>query len=412
MKRFLWLLTFLALLSAALLWLYSHKLWSGSEEQRLDSLWQEAASASPALTADSLPESADSLLLMPSQWEQTAAYPPRCAHCIAIALIGVDARLGERTPHADANHVLLIDPSTAQITIVAIPRDTPADAGFPDTSQYNKLCNVRAQRGLRAHLETLAQLVGVPEIHYYVELGFSQAFGLLRLLRFEHPSDVLRVLRARTGIWGDDYHRVYVQAQFIRQQLLHWFPASSTPWGLALLRAALGLVHTNLTVGTLMRLADSLRARGFPADSNAISIVVYGIRLPRAPVYDFTDPHTVAALAEKLRQYYRQKHATAPPDSSAPRVRELLSATLQEAEQALQRKRYAEAIRVLSPFVAQRAWWQLEDSTERTYYRSAFIELLSRCYAAAGKPRRADSLRTSLLRHEQALEEALSSPPP
>ncbi|MCS6965719.1 MAG: LCP family protein, partial [Candidatus Kapabacteria bacterium] len=278
----------LLLLGGIFLWLYSHKLWTNAEERRLDSLLRIPPSDLPVTKEDSpdLPpitttpepqniDEMDTLPTLAAAWGTAAARPPRCHNCVAIAIIGIDSRLNDPTPHADANHVLLIELPSGRITIVAIPRDTPADAGFPDTSQFNKLTNVRAHRGLQAHLTTLAQLVGIPAIHYYAEISFSQAFALLRLLRFENPSDVLRILRARTGIWEDDYHRVYTQAQFIRQQILRWFDSYDTPWGLALLRGALSLVRTNLTVGVLTRLADSLHVHGFPADAASVPIVVY-----------------------------------------------------------------------------------------------------------------------------------------
>ncbi len=414
-----------ATIAGLLLWLYSHKLWSSAEDRRLDSLLRLSPPLSPAGNADSLVQDSaagefttqTSLLdtgvsaaVLPT-WESAAGRPPRCPHCLAIAIIGVDARLGDPTPHADANHVLLLDLTSGRITIVAIPRDTPADAGFPDTSQYNKLANVRAHRGLRAHLATLAELVGIPTIHYYVELGFSQAFGLLRLLRFDNPTDVLRVLRARTGIWGDDYHRVYVQAQFIRQQLLRWFDTYDTPWGLALLRGALALVQTNLTVGVLTRLADSLRAHGFPTDSDAIRIVVYNVPLRRAPVYDLTDPQTFRLLAERLRQFHRRHHPTAQPDSHAQRVRHVLSSALSRAEQAAQAHRFGDVIRILSPLIRQRAWWQLEQPEERAAYRTALIRLASQAYERLRKPQQAAFLRNELLRQEEELEASVLSSP-
>lgn len=408
-KRWLWLLGPAMLLCGLLLWLYSHRLWSGSAEHRLDSL---LARATDTTAASSTPP--DSLRLpaaaQPMAWITAEGNLPRCERCIAIALIGIDARLHDPTPHADANHVLLLDLRTGRITIVAIPRDTPADAGFPDTSQYNRLANVRAHRGLQAHLATLAALLELPSIDYYVELGFSQAFALLRLLHFEHPSNVLRILRARTGVWGDDFHRVAVQAQFIRQQILRWFSFYDTPWGLALLRAGLGLVRTNLTVGVLARLADSLRARGFPADTHAVSIAIYGIPVLRTPVYDFSDPATVTALAERLRAHYRSRHPAAAPDTHSYRVRSILNSALTQAQQAAKHGRFEETLRFLTPLLRQRPWWQLDDPAERSAYRQAVVDLASRAYEQRRKPHQATTLRTQFLQHEEELERLLAVP--
>ncbi|MCS7177416.1 MAG: hypothetical protein NZ960_07390 [Candidatus Kapabacteria bacterium] len=405
------------LLGLAFLWLYSHKLRKTAEDRYLDTLLHELSSQpipdtalpitqhppAPPRSPDSLPtQSLSAPVSAPEFTERVSGSPPRCPRCITIALIGVDSRINDPTAHADANHVLFLDLETGRITIVAIPRDTPADAGFPDTSQYNKLANVRAHRGRRAHLATLASLLGLPRIHYYAELGFSQALGILRLLQFANPSDVLRVLRARTGVWGDDYHRVYVQAHFLRQQLLRWFPTLNTPWGLALLRGALGLVETDLTVGVITRLADSLRARGFPQDSAAVSIVVYRTPLRRAPAYDLTDSSTVATLVDQLRRYHRRSTATS--ESHAHQVRNHLLAALDRAERAIASGHYRKAVQLLSPLVQRRAWWQLDESQEREAYRTALVETLCRAYEQLQQPQRAEALRNELLSTEQLLE--------
>ncbi len=407
-KYWLWIFGAALLFSGILLWLYSHRLWSGPAEHHLDSLLaQSSLKADDTIAGPPTP----SVRTAPPIVSTTGQLPP-CQHCIAIALIGIDARLQDPTPHADANHVLLVDLQTGRITIVGIPRDTPADAGFPDTSQYNKLANVRAHRGLRAHLAAMAELLELPEIHYYVELGFSQAFALLRLFGFEQPSALLRILRSRTGIWGDDFHRVSVQAQFIRQQLLRWFPLYDTPWGVALLRGALSLVRTNLTIGVLARLADSLRARGFPADSHAVSIAVYGIPALRVPAYDFSDPATVSALVEQLRAHYRSRYPTAVPDTLSHRVRSILEAALAQAQQAAERGHFEEALRRLLPLLHQRPWWQLDDPAERSTYRQAFVELASRAYEQRRKPQQAAALRRQFLQQEEELERMLTTPAP
>jgi hypothetical protein len=383
-----------------LLWLYEHKLWSTPETRALDSLLEQTAAESPSAP---LPEPA----LAPPLQASAAGAPPSCPHCIAIALIGVDSRLGDPTAHADANHVLLLDLQQGRITIVAIPRDTPADAGFPDTSQYNKLANVRANRGLQAHLATLAELVGVERIHYYAEAGFSHALALFRLLGYEQPSELLRVLRARTGIWSDDYHRVFMQAHFLRQQLLRHWETLSTPWGIALLRAGLGLLHTNLTAAVVLRLADSLRARGFPTDSSAIRIVVYGVPLHNAPVYDLTAPEVVAHLAQQLRQYHA--HRASEGDAQA-RVREHLESVLRQARAADSAGQPWRIRQLLERTVLQRAWWQLSDAELREHYRRECVQLLSSAYNRLRRRDREEALRQLLLQEDstEALVRAAS----
>jgi len=142
---------------------------------------------------------------------------------INIALIGVDARLNERVKHADANHIISIIPDSGIVEITSIPRDTKADAGFPVDSKLNILTLVRAKRGLNAYLKEAAKIAELEKIDYYVEVGFSQAMGILEMLGYSDPSSQLQVLRSRTALGNGDFQRSYSQGQFVRQMLLKNF---------------------------------------------------------------------------------------------------------------------------------------------------------------------------------------------
>ena len=98
---------------------------------------------------------------------------------INIAITGVDSRLGDRYKHADANHVLSILLDSGKIEIISVPRDTPVDAGFEDSTGQNKLTVSRATLGRNGYLRELANIAKVDKIHYYVEFGFSQAMGII-----------------------------------------------------------------------------------------------------------------------------------------------------------------------------------------------------------------------------------------
>ncbi|MCS6966045.1 MAG: hypothetical protein NZ473_04670, partial [Candidatus Kapabacteria bacterium] len=122
----------------------------------------------------------------------------------------------------------------------------------------------------------------------------------------------------------------------------------------------------------------------------------------------------VTILAEKLRRRDQRARSRTGPNSHQEQVRSLLSAALSRARQAVERQRYREVIRLLSPLLQQRAWWQLDDPNERAAYRSTIVELLSLAYDRLRKPQQASALRTDFLQQEAQLEEALSQtiPPP
>jgi len=125
-------------------------------------------------------------------------FPLPQGRVINIMVTGIDSRLGDNMAHADANHVLRFFLDSGLVEIISIPRDTPADAGFDDTTGFNRLTNVRANRGRRTYLNTVSKIAGISSIDYYVEFGFSQAIGLLELLGYkDNASSTLRVLRSR-----------------------------------------------------------------------------------------------------------------------------------------------------------------------------------------------------------------------
>jgi hypothetical protein len=84
-------------------------------------------------------------------------------------------------------------------------------------------------------------------IPYFVEIGFSDAYGILELLGFENPGAELQALRQRKGYQFGDHNRCYNQGLFIRSAILRFLPILEGATGELLMRAGLDLVHTNLT---------------------------------------------------------------------------------------------------------------------------------------------------------------------
>jgi len=146
---------------------------------------------------------------------------PRCAgRKISICITGVDSRIGDKVVHADANHLVNVWLDSGIVEVVSIPRGTFCDAGFADTSGLNYLANLRANRGRKSYMKEISKISGIPKIDYYVEFGFSQAIGLLKLLGFrDNAGQMLRVLRSRKSFATGDYQRSFNQGQFVAQMI-------------------------------------------------------------------------------------------------------------------------------------------------------------------------------------------------
>ena len=167
---------------------------------------------------------------------------PSSTRRINIAIIGVDARMGTASKRADANHILSIVPDSGYIEIISIPRDTPADAGMKDSTQ-NKLTIVHAMRGTKAYLQEAGRIAKVGPVKFWIQLGFSQAMGIIELLGQRDSKSTLQVLRSRKGLGGDDYQRCFNQGQYIRQMILRHFTKADGLLGEILIRGEIGRAH-------------------------------------------------------------------------------------------------------------------------------------------------------------------------
>ncbi len=310
-------------------------------------------------------------------------HPRYTGRRINIAIIGLDSRIGTNSNHADANHILSILVDSGKIEIISVPRDTPANAGFDDSTGQNKLTVVRAVLGRNAHLSELARIAQLDQIHYYVEVVFSQVVGFLEFLGYRDPKSTLQLLRSRKGLGGDDYQRCYNQAQFIRQMILkHFNKINDGLFGDLLIRGGLSLVSTNLTYDVVDRIVSKLNMYGFPRSQSDIYIKIRPPMQMKLKVYDFTDQQIVDRLIKQIENFNIKNNER---DTNRVDVSALLHKTLSlaEADTAKNPKR---VVTRLSNFYSQRAWLQIEDNKERETIRQRFENCLVSAYKKLNQP--------------------------
>lgn len=322
---------------------------------------------------------------------------------VVIAVCGVDSRLNERVEHADANHVFTLWLDSGLVDIVAIPRDTPCDAGFPGGSHLNILANVRARKGRDAWLRQVASVAGVDAIDYYVDLGFSQARGLLELLGFGNGSgSALRVLRSRQAFNSGDFQRCFNQAQFMRQMLLANFDKLDGLSGDLMTRGALCLVTTNLTHDALDSIATALRSAGFPKNPASVSVAIKPAYYAKMAVFNFADSSVMGGLLQRINQRAVVHGITsAHADTALITFRRQLGALIEHAAADTARTP-VRAVATLRRAFEQRVWWQLPDDGERDRVRRSMGELLAAAYVRTGKATEAAAVR-DVVRFEEGL---------
>lgn len=322
---------------------------------------------------------------------------------IYIAITGVDSRVGERTPHADANHVISVYPDSGKILITSIPRDTPADAGFEADSmqRFNILANVLPNRSRKSYHKELARIAGVPRIDNYIEIGFSQAIGVMELLGYKNPKNTLRVLRSRKGLGGDDYQRCYNQGQFIRQAILRHFSKLDGFLGGMAVRGGLLLVDSDLSADRANSIIEALSAKKFGDSPDDVLVRIRPKMQQNFKVYTF-DQNTIDSLDKKIdsfNKYMKKKDSSFALKGSGDIDARLNNMLALAAKDTASRPR--NVINRLSRSFEQHAWLQVSDPARRHDIRSKFAHYLTTAYRKLGKESEAQNIQTIIKTEEE-----------
>jgi len=296
--------------------------------------------------------------------------------------------MGTVSRRADANHILSIVPDSGYIEIVSIPRDTPADAGMKDSTQ-NKLTIVHAMKGTKAYLREAGKIAKVGPVKYWIQLGFSQAMGIIELLGQRDSKSTLQVLRSRKGLGGDDYQRCFNQGQYIRQMILRHFSKADGLMGEVLIRGGLAFMNSNLSVEGIKGIVYDLNKAGFPKDASSIIVRVRPETGIKYKVYNFNDSASIKQLKSKIERFnafmakkdssYAKK--SIDPAGKLNRVLNALAAdTAQKPKKVLEQ---------LHPYFDQHAWMQVHNEKERFTIRQRMGDYLIASFNKIGKPENA-----------------------
>lgn len=344
----------------------------------------------------------------PYQFDYSAGKPIKRVYNgrrINIAITGLDGRLGSSNGHGDANHVLSILIDSGIVEITSIPRDTPADAGYPDSTGLNKLTVLRMAKGRNEYLKEVAKIAELDKIQYYVEFGFSQAMGLLELLGYKDAGSTLQVLRSRKALGGDDFQRCYNQGQFIRQMLLRHFDKLTGFMGNLLIRGGLAFVETNLDAATIDNIAAQLKAKNFAKNPDCFTIRVRPPVPINYKVYDFSNKEVVAKLENQVEYYHNNIDTDTTCKSVNPSI--LLWKVIADARKDSAKSPGA-VIQKLKNYFEQRAWLQVKDKNERNLICKQLEALLINSYERKKQPAQAQRVRDIIQTENNALSNPLN----
>lgn len=305
---------------------------------------------------------------------------------INIVLIGIDSRLNVRDARADAIHLFTINPDSAVVEIMSIPRDTYCDLGYPDTTSFNIIANARAL-GYSGFMRRVAELTKRGSVRYYIEVGFSQAMGVLEILGYKDPVSTLKFLRTRKALAAGDVQRSHNQASFLRQNLMSKFPLLTGATGELILSAGLNFVTTNLTKDYCQGLIYALQQRNFPHHR------FDAVRLRMLPQYKIRLKEMTADSLTVAQTLQRARRVLGEGDAPVVNVPEYLRRANRLA--AADSARPGQVIHRLRRLADQHAWLQIQDITTRNGIRDTLLTLLERAYRKAGKHAEAERLVTN-----------------
>ncbi len=321
--------------------------------------------------------------VLQQQLSNISDLPPVRGRLINVLIIGIDSRLSARDARADALHLVTINPDSAVIEFMSIPRDTYVDLGYPDTTSFNIIANAKLP-GNGNLMRKVSELAKRGPVNYYVEVGFSQAMGILEILGYKEPVKTLQFLRTRRTLPGGDIQRAHNQAVFMRQNLIDKFPLLTGGTGDLIISSGLNFLTTNMTRDFCLGLIYSLEKKGFPHHRpDAVRLRMLSgsnIRLKQM----MADSATVNATIERVQRvhggddpnidvtsYLRRVYLRAMQDSSRP----------------------GQIVHRLRRLNEQHAWLQIQDQNARLGVRDTLTGLLEFALQKLGKTDEADRVR-------------------
>ena len=343
------------------------------------------------------PISGDSALH--AQLQSISRKPPIGGRLINVLIIGIDSRLSARDARADALHLVTVNPDSAVVEIMSIPRDTYADLGFPDTTTFNIIANAKTSDNQRL-MRKVAEIAKRGPVKYYIEVGFSQAMGIMEILGYRDPVRTLQFLRTRRTLPGGDIQRAHNQALFMRQNLMDKFPLLTGASGDLIVTAGLNFLTTNLTKDFCLGLAYSLKTNGFPKHRpDAVRLRMppgNNIRLKEMVADSATIASTLARVERRVggngdddmpdvASYLRRVYTRAMKDSTRP-------------------GRMVNRLRRLNE---QHAWLQIQDHAARHGIRDTLTSLLEYAYRKLGQEANADAVRNARLSEELLIRQGV-----
>lgn len=276
-----------------------------------------------------------------------------------ILLLGLDARMNDTKPRCDAIHILTINPKEKSLTITSISRGTPITAeGTPENTYIANLCHNLGVDATIPYIGKIAQI----HVDHVIKIGFSQTFGLLRLMQL--PTSTLQFLRNRSYPTGD-HQRSHNQAVFIKDSLVNYL-SSYASFPKPLRYIAYTLIDTSLSFDQTEDILNTLLQMQIQNNPDHIYLI--------------TQPSSDTVMVDMHANQTRFTTVENPEKDSQYQLfqKNLISSlenVISRASSFLEKNNKKSAFKLISPPFGHKIWLQIGDTATRNHYHLQLLTL-------------------------------------
>lgn len=232
---------------------------------------------------------------------------------INVLVLGLDARAGWENPHCDGIHMFRLDTKNWTIDITSVPRGTYSyipPGNYAETEYY--LANACAFAGLDYGIQQIEKIVGV-KADYYATVGFSEVYGILRLLNLP-TTESLQWLRHRQSYAIGDPQRSANQATFMKDLILGQGDKLRQGTYKPFLFVMYNFVNTNMDFGTARALAEGYLAAEIDRRPEAITLQLKPHYDTQELHFDLENPdEQIEKLLQRIRPYLSDEDLSDKP---------------------------------------------------------------------------------------------------
>lgn len=208
---------------------------------------------------------------------------------INILLLGLDSRKTATSSRCDAIHMITLDTDKWTVHITSMPRGTHAIIPGVTTTSEAYISNACGMMGVKYGISQIEQMLH-KKADYVIKVGFSQTFGIFRLLQIP-TNESLQWLRDRKSFAIGDPQRSHNQAVFMKDVALRKINLFAEPAMYPVAKVAYSFVDTDLDFPSFYALVRGYADAKINEHPEKIELSMWPIFYTKDYHFDFNNPN-------------------------------------------------------------------------------------------------------------------------